>query len=99
MEALHEAHVGGIVQRVGQEIREKYEKGQKEHGGNLWNKAGMMPNLREEILDFVVYQDTLAEQLENLLICLKRDHESGDFGQMLKGHVDRLDGILHGRSE
>ena len=52
----------------------KYRKGQKEHGGNIWEKAGMLANAEDECTDFVVYIHTLREQLEEAYALLKRDN-------------------------
>lgn len=51
----------------------KYRKGQKEHGGNIWEKAGMLANAEDECTDFVVYIHTLREQLEEAHALLKRE--------------------------
>ena len=98
MEAEHKAHIQGIVNRFSNEAETKYRSGQIEHGGNLWTKPGMLSNLRAEILDLVVYQDTLAEQLEKLLADM-RYVESGTEPFRLNSFISRLDAILHGRSE
>ena len=98
MEAEHTAHISGIIRRFSSEAVAKYRTGQTEHGGNLWTKPGMMANLRAEILDLVVYQDTLAEQLEKLLADM-RYVASGTAPLRLTCFIDRLDAILHGRSE
>jgi hypothetical protein len=49
----------------------KYSKGQKEHGGNMWCKSGMLKNLENEVIDFVFYSATIREQLQVALKCLK----------------------------
>lgn len=51
----------------------KYKKGQKEHGGNIWEKAGMLANAEDEVNDLVVYLHTLREQLEEAYALLKRE--------------------------
>lgn len=45
--------------------REKYMKGQAEHGGRLWRKA-TFDFLVEETLDFVSYVGVLAPQLKRV---------------------------------
>lgn len=64
MDALHEAHVSRILTRFNAALRAKYEKGQQEHGGNLWQKSGMIDFAIEEVIDLAVYLYTLKEQME-----------------------------------
>jgi len=42
----------------------KYLAGQKEHGGQLWRKKGLIDMAIEEAIDQVVYLLTLKQQLE-----------------------------------
>jgi hypothetical protein len=49
-----------------EQIRPKYIKGQKEHGGKLWEK-NIVPLIREEVTDFNVYLPTLLKQVEDLV--------------------------------
>jgi hypothetical protein len=44
----------------------KYEAGQKEHGGNLWEKPGLLDNMEEEVIDAWFYIQALKQQ-QNLL--------------------------------
>jgi hypothetical protein len=41
----------------------KYKKGQKEHGGNLWDKETLLDNAIDEVVDLAIYLLTLREQL------------------------------------
>lgn len=43
-------------------LRNKYKAGQAEHGGNLWEKPGMIDMALEEVVDLAVYLLTLKEQ-------------------------------------
>lgn len=70
MTGTQHAHIDGIVERFSGEAKTKYEHGQREHGGNLYEKPGMMRHLRQEVLDLVVYQDTMDEQLRGILALL-----------------------------
>lgn len=47
-------------------IRSKYEKGAKEHGGNLWDKGSewLLDQAIDEAIDQVVYLLTLKETLK-----------------------------------
>lgn len=64
MDARHEEHLQRILSRFNRELAEKYRKGQAEHGGNLWQKSGMLDYAIEEVLDLAVYLYTLKEQCE-----------------------------------
>ncbi len=46
-------------------VRNKYVAGKIEHGGNLWEKDGIIDKAIEEVVDLVVYLLTLKEQMEN----------------------------------
>ena len=64
MDADHHAHVNRILTQFTADLRAKYEDGQEEHGGRLWEKNGMLQNAIAEAIDLVVYLYTLAEQEE-----------------------------------
>lgn len=59
-------HIEGIVKDFCKEAVTKYEKGQIEHGGNLWEKAVWKQTMPEAI-DFVIYIYTLNEQIRTLI--------------------------------
>lgn len=56
-------HIDEILREFSSEARAKYEAGQEEHGGNLWEKRGMLTHAIEEAIDQVVYLYTLRRQL------------------------------------
>lgn len=62
MTAEQDAHLNRIVTRLSADLRAKYEAGQIEHGGNLWEKPGMLENAYAEVLDLAVYLLTAIEQ-------------------------------------
>lgn len=64
MDQAHEAHLRRILDAFGADARAKYAAGQREHGGNLWEKPGMLEHAIEEAIDLVVYLFTLREQIE-----------------------------------
>lgn len=66
MDQEHEAHLKRVKFQIAELLDSKYRKGQAEHGGKLWEKAGIIPNLVDEMTDFVVYLLTLREQYEKL---------------------------------
>ena len=53
-----ERHLDGLKCRITQLLDAKYRKGQKIHGGQLWEKR-VFPELRDEMTDFVSYVLTL----------------------------------------
>ena len=62
MDADQHAHVDRILGYLTRELRAKYARGQAEHGGNLWEKPGLLDHAIEEALDLVIYLLTLREQ-------------------------------------
>ena len=51
-------------------VDKKYRAGQKEHGGDLWLKTGMIDMAIDEAIDQVTYLLTLKEQLNKLGLAL-----------------------------
>ena len=50
-----ELHLQQIKDFVCEQIDKKYRKGVEEHGGNLWEKTGMVDKAFEEIIDIFTY--------------------------------------------
>lgn len=73
MDAPHEAHLSRILDQLTADLRAKYEAGQIEHGGNLWEKPGMLEQAIEEVLDLAVYLYTLREQRDRRYTITGRD--------------------------
>lgn len=65
MDAEHKAHLKRILDNFNADLSAKYEAGQQEHGGNLWEKAGMLEQAIAEAIDMVVYLYTLKEQRDS----------------------------------
>lgn len=57
-----EKHLQRIKDKFLAEVDKKYRNGQREHGGNLWLKPGMLDMALEEVIDLAVYLYTLKEQ-------------------------------------
>lgn len=57
-----EAHVRHLKQRVAADLDAKYRAGQIEHGGNLWEKPGMLEQAYAEALDQCIYLLTEIER-------------------------------------
>jgi len=66
-------HLSDICVNIQKRISDKYRNGQKEHGGDLWEKSGMMDNALDEVADLVTYLHTLRSQLEEVRALLKRE--------------------------
>jgi hypothetical protein len=66
MDSDHEHHLQEVKDSFEQEVDKKYRHGQLEHGGNLWQKSGLIKQAKQEAVDLYVYLDTLEKQLERL---------------------------------
>lgn len=62
LDAEHQAHLARILDAFQRDVTEKYAAGQREHGGNLWEKPGMLEHAIEEAIDLVVYLYTAKER-------------------------------------
>lgn len=63
-------HAEAVIQRFSEDARQKYMKGDKEHGGRLYRKP-VLGYLYDEVLDLPIYLLTLMEQMkmvEQLLV-------------------------------
>ena len=60
-----ELHLERVKERGVALLDAKYRAGQREHGGNLWQKP-MVQNIMEESLDLLVYTLTLEQQMEDM---------------------------------
>jgi len=69
-------HLRRILAWAARKLVRKYLAGQQAHGGRLADKPGMLRNLTDEVLDLVVYTQTLEEQLRALLSDLEPDRRS-----------------------
>ena len=64
MTPQREAHLSSIQESFLEKVQAKYLAGQKQHGGNLYEKSGLLDAAIDEAIDQVVYLLTLKEQLE-----------------------------------
>jgi hypothetical protein len=64
MDARHYDHLEDIIDEFTELATEKYEKGQLEHGGQLWEKQGLIDMAIDEAIDQVIYLLTIKHQLE-----------------------------------
>ena len=80
-------HISEIISDNATKLLDKYQKGQIEHGGNLWLKPGVLKMLEQEILDATTYQHTLRHQIQSALDYLTND----DTQSCAKVLIDILD--------
>lgn len=57
------AHVRRVIDWVAENVYTKYAAGIRKHGGHLPDKGGLLHEAECEVLDQVVYVNTLREQL------------------------------------
>lgn len=56
-------HAAGIANRAKRMILDKYMAGQREHGGELWRKQGIIDMAIDEAVDQIIYLLTLRDQI------------------------------------
>lgn len=61
-----EQHAERVASEAHSLIVEKYVRGQREHGGELWRKQGIIDMAIDEAVDQVIYLLTLRDQLRGL---------------------------------
>lgn len=57
-----ESHLARLKAEIAADIDAKYRAGQAHHGGNLWQKPGLLEMAIEEVLDLAAYLYALKEQ-------------------------------------
>lgn len=65
------AHLQRILTSFQADATAKYVNGQREHGGNLWEKPGMLEAAIQEAIDQVIYLYTLKEQRDAVMTTSK----------------------------
>lgn len=60
-----ETHLRAIKYDFLNAVDVKYRKGQREHGGDIWKKPGVLEMLMEECIDFYVYAHVLRQQRDD----------------------------------
>jgi hypothetical protein len=65
MSPEQEAHLQRVKDWICEKIDKKYRAGQAEHGGDLWKKSMVFDFLVEEVVDQVVYTESLDEQRQD----------------------------------
>lgn len=62
MTPQQEAHLQQVKEMFSLAVDLKYRNGEKEHGGNLWEKGDLLDNAIDEAIDLFVYLITLKTQ-------------------------------------
>lgn len=44
----------------------KYDEGQREHGGNLWEKHDLIGEIEKEVIDLWFYLQAIREKIEKV---------------------------------
>lgn len=61
-----EGHIAAIIERAAGALRDKYLRGQEEHGGQLWRKP-CLGRAYEEVLDLMIYLDVVQEHIQAIV--------------------------------
>jgi hypothetical protein len=54
----------GAIDKFSHLAELKYRAGQDQHGGQLWEKKGLLWKAKEEVIDLWFYLDALEKQIE-----------------------------------
>jgi len=65
-----ERHLASVKEDFAKLVDGKYRQGQREHGGNLWLKHGLIDQAIEEAIDQVVYLLALKQQIKDAGVVL-----------------------------
>lgn len=65
MKKKNELHLMSIIEQAIDRIDKKYRRGDKQHGGQLWEKKGIIEMAIDEAIDQVVYLITLKQQIDS----------------------------------
>jgi hypothetical protein len=82
LEPDQQAHLDRVTHWQRDLLWLKYVRGQRQHGGRLWEKPGMLANAIDESTDLIVYLLTMREQLGHLADQLRTE-----------GHTDAADRV------
>ncbi len=70
MNEAQEAHLANIHNNLFQDLDIKYRKGQREHGGNLWDRD-VLKDIVDESLDLITYAYTADFKRRQALSCIE----------------------------
>lgn len=70
MNEIQTEHMNSITTKVVHDIQVKYSKGQREHGGNLWDRD-VLKDIVDESLDLITYAYTADYKRRQALSCIE----------------------------
>lgn len=76
-----ESHVAEIAAVFDSDVTKKYQAGQVEHGGRLWEKP-VLGFMAEEVIDQWTYFHTANEQAQLVTALLREAFEEGDWSKV-----------------
>ena len=76
-------HIARVLRAHNGLTQRKYEAGQVEHGGNCWQKPGMLAHALDEHADLTVYLQTTIEQLSEVASDLRK-HGLPDWAERIE---------------
>lgn len=79
-----------IINDFAKHALRKYEAGQREHGGTLVTKGGLLWESEQEAIDLVIYQHAVRTQLERVAATLASGRHAAARAM--------IDAMLHGSS-
>jgi hypothetical protein len=89
MNEVQEQHLCNINGEFSVALRDKYTRGQKEHGGNLWERPKVMNELYKELVDAVTYLHCARENVRDI-----RDHVTNARTFLAEGNYYRVESVL-----
>lgn len=82
-------HATRISREAAELIGPKYERGQKEHGGNLWEKP-LGDAMTDEVTDFTIYHRTRRQQDKRIAAMCQSMIDSGQLDIPAMLEIQRL---------
>jgi hypothetical protein len=63
MTKLQHSHLEQIREDLSRALTLKYNRGQLEHGGNLWERQGIISDLGDELIDAFAYYHCIKDRV------------------------------------
>lgn len=95
MTPQQEQHLQQIQQEFGSALSLKYQAGQKEHGGNLWERNCLEEAMKETV-DLIAYIHTALNNQKTATAILSRMLMSGTLDGENTHHVQSVIKLLRG---
>jgi hypothetical protein len=98
MDELHRQDISEIEEFITGNVRPKYEKGVREHGGHIWDKSVplFIKESRDEITDLAVYLHHLGKKFTTIRKIVEGWEESGKISDEMWNEFSVVyDGTVH----